>query len=97
MANAFANHNSRNFWKEVRNINRSCSCKSYTPVIDGFHGADNNYCPTFFKPTSHSSGLSSSSTCDSRLGQINDNLVSDDLNLVSISIPCVRSALSLLK
>ena len=41
MANAFANHNSRNFWKEVRNINRSCSCKSRTPVIDGFHGADN--------------------------------------------------------
>ena len=42
MANAFANPNSRKFWKEVRNINRSCSCKSHTPVIDGVHDPDNN-------------------------------------------------------
>ena len=95
MANAFANHNSRNFWKEVRNINRSCSCKSHTPVIDGFHGAD-NIALHFFKQTSHSSGLGHS-TCASLLGQINDNLVSEDLILVMISIPCVRSAFSLLK
>ena len=96
MANAFANPNSRNFWKEVRNINRSCSCKSHTPVIDGFHDPDN--IALHFSNKLHTLLASdSSSTRDGLLGQINDNLVSEDLNLGLISIPCVRSAFSLLK
>ena len=96
MANAFVNPNSRNFWKEVRNINRSCSCKSHTPVIDGFHDPD-NIALHFSNKLRTLLASDSSTTCDSLLGQINDNLVSEDLNLVSISIPRVRSAFSLLK
>ena len=91
MTNAFANHNSRNFWKEVRNINRSCSCKSHTPVIDGSHGAD-DIALHFSNKLRTLLASDSSSSCASLLGQINDNLVSEDLNLVTISIPCVRSA-----
>ena len=92
MANAFANHNSPNFWKEVRNINRSCSCKS-TPVIDGFLGAD-NIALHFSNKLRTLLPSDSSSTCAS---VFDDNLVSEDLNLVTISIPCVHSPFSLLK
>ena len=97
MANAFANPSSHNFWKEARII---CSCKSHTPVIDDFHGADNialHFALHFSNKLPTLLASDSSSTCASLLGQINDNLVSEDLNLVSISIPCVCSAFSLLK
>ena len=96
MANAFANPNSHNFWKEVRNSNRSCYCKSHTPVIDDIHDPD-NIALHFSNKLRTLLALDSSSTCDSLLGQINNNLGSEDLNLVSISIPCVRTAFSLLK
>ena len=54
-------------------------------------------CPALFNKLHILLASDSSSTCDNLLGQINDNLVSEDLNLVSVSIACIRSALSLLK
>ena len=53
-------------------VNRSCSCKSHTPVIDGIHDADN--IALYFSNLLTSD---SSSTCASLLGQIKDNLVSE--------------------
>ena len=96
MATALASPNSRNFWKEVRNVNRSCSCKSHSPVIDGIHD-DDNIALHFSNKLRTLLTSDSSNACDSLLGQINDSLDSEDLRSVSISIPRVRSAFCLLK
>ena len=93
MANAFANHNFHNFWNEVKNINKSGSCNSHTPIIDDFHGAD-NIALHFSNKLRTLLASDGSSSCASLLGQINDNLISEDLNLVTISIPCLFSIFS---
>ena len=91
MATAFASPNSHNFWK----VRRSCSCKSHTPVIDGIHD-DDNIALHFSNKLRTLLTSDSSNACDSLLGQINDSLDSEDLSLVSISIPRVCSAFCLL-
>ena len=95
MATALASPKSRNFWKEVRNINRSCSCKSHSPVIDGIHVDD---IALHFPNKLRTLLISDSSNdFDSLFGQINESLDSEDLSLVSIAIPRVCSAFCLLK
>ncbi len=96
MASALANSNSRNFWKEVKNINRSSSHNLRVPVVDGVHG-DTDIALHFANKLKNLLSSDSAADRDSHLDKIGNKLVSEDLSSVSISITCIRSAFSRLK
>ena len=97
IATALASSSSCNFWKEVRNISRSCSQKvSHAPVVDGIHG-DSNIANHFSSKPSGLLSSNCSSQCDKLLDKINSSLSGNYITSVSVSISCVHSAFYLLK
>ena len=97
MAEALASSSSRNFWNEIKNVNRSCSQQpSHAPVVDGIH-REENIANVFSSNISSLLSSSNSESSDSLLHQLMDHLTSKDLSSVSMSSSCIRSAFKFLK
>ena len=97
MAEALASSSSRNFWNEIKNVNRSCSQRpSYAPVVDGIC-REEDIANVFSSRISSLLSSANSESCDSLLHQLTDHLTSKDLSSVSVSSSCVRSTFKLLK
>ena len=74
MAEALASSSSRNFWNEIKNVNRSCSQRpSYAPVVDGICRED--IANVFSSKISSLLSSANSESSDSLLHQLTDHLI----------------------
>ena len=91
MAEALASSSSRNFWNEIKNVNRSCSQRpSHAPVVDGIH-REEDIANAFSSKISSLLSSANSESSDSFLHQLTDHLTSKDLSSVSMSSSCIRA------
>ncbi len=96
MAEALAKSDSRNFWKEVKNINRSSTSASCSPVVDGVRG-DAEISSAFANKLC--GVLSSDDSCarDSLFDLLDNDMSVEELTAVSVGASCVHSAFQRLK
>ena len=84
MAEALASSSSRNFWNEIKNVNRSCSQRPHAPVVDGIR-SEKDIANVFSSKISSLLSSANSESSDSLLHQLADHLTSKDLSSVSVS------------
>lgn len=74
MAEALASSSSRNFWNEIKNVNRSCSQRpSHAPVVDGIR-SEKDIANVFSSKISSLLSSANSESSDSLLHQLTDHL-----------------------
>jgi len=97
MAEDLASSSSRNFWNEIKNVNRSCFQQPFhAPVVDGIR-KEADIANVFSSKISSLLSSANSDSSDSLVHQLMDHLTSEDLSSVSVSASCMWSAFKLLK